>query len=169
MKDSEWMWVLLIPLFLGMDTVDKKRKRMSPQKRSNMIGLVALGVFFIAIVCYVTYGNMQERQAIQDTVAQVNNMAVNFANHTDAPIQEWAQGKIVDPWEGQLILTKSSSKDGVQVVSKGPDGDLNTEDDIRSETVQMQPRYVIVPPKKPSIWQKTKSKASAMKNFFIGD
>ena len=160
---NDWIVLLLLPLLM-LPT----GKKMSSIKKSNLIGLVTLIVFVVALLCHTIYKGVVERQIINETENEVFNVASSFAKNEKDPIMSWAKGEMLDHWGNSFVLSKSSYADGVQITSKGPDGTLGTEDDIKSEIVAIKPRHPVFHQEE-SLWQKTKSKASKIKSFFVGD
>lgn len=158
MRDSDWTWVLLLALplmLLGKEDPTTRRRR-----RSNAIGVATLALFVIAIICYVTGKGIQTAAHKKKARESVNALAYDFTQGKSESVMKWARGEVVDPWGHQVVLVESSS-DGVQIASKGPDGELGTEDDVQSD--------VYCPPKKIVPPEKKKGMVSRLKSFFTGD
>ena len=151
--------IILGTLYASGSTMDDTSRR---RRRSNAIGLVVLVGFVIAMVCYGTYRAAQNAAQREEAQKLVNSLAYDISQNNSEPVMKWAKGEVVDPWENQVILVESS-RDGVQVASKGVDGQLHTEDDVVSE-VYVPPRKIISKPP-----EKKKGMMSKLKSFFTGD
>jgi hypothetical protein len=164
MRGSDFSNGILAAIILG--AIYAGRRDMDPEarsrRRSNIIGLVVLVGFVIAMVCYGTYRTVQKAQKQEKAKIIVDQMAYEFAQNDLKPLEKWAKGEVVDPWENQVILIESS-REGVRFASKGEDGELNTEDDVVS-VVHFPPKKVI--PKPP---EEKKGVVSRVKSFFTGD
>ena len=56
------------------------------------------------------------------------------ADGEEEPILDGGEGALVDPWDNDYRLEKKGKR--FVVISNGPDGEPNTEDDIRSDKIE---------------------------------
>lgn len=134
-----------------------QRKR----RMSNIIGIAVFATFVTAILIAGAVRMVQNRGHVQEARNLTNEVAAAFADNDVQVIDKWSRGQYVDPWQNQLVLL-SSGPAGVQMVSKGPDGNLDTGDDIISDLFvpkleKIQDRPKEVPPAKKGIFDRMKS------------
>lgn len=102
------------------------------RKVTNIIGLVALAIFVMFIVATKVAKSVAERKNKEETEESLLHVCNGFKANDKAIIHSWACGAYQDAWDNDLILIDSASSTGLTVfASKGPDGELNTDDDIR--------------------------------------
>ncbi len=58
----------------------------------------------------------------------------------NAAILEGGEGALIDPWDNEYQMRKGKGKDKIYIISAGPDGSFDTEDDIRSDKIDKKPR-----------------------------
>lgn len=125
------------------------------KKYTNMAGVAVLGFFVIAMICVSGSKWLSSRSEVRETEKQLNRVAEGFANNDREIILQWASGEHPDLWGNQFV--PKSVKGGYRFVSKGPDGELGTEDDIVGRvykpTIKKRVQNVFV--KKPHVEKKT--------------
>jgi hypothetical protein len=132
--------------FTGRDPVTGKKRW------TNIFGVVVMLVFVMAILVTGAVKWTKTKAQVNEAIQEVNYVADSFAEGKG--IDAWAKGAVVDPWDNGYILLKNDP-DGVQMLSKGPDGEEGTEDDITSE-VFVPPVPEPPEPKKKSLMEKAK-------------
>lgn len=164
-KNELWFFFLVILampfLFLNRnirrgDSVSRKRKM------SSLIGVAVLGVFVIIIVVVQSTKALKDRAKVKETEVVLNEIGEGFAHLNQEIITTWAKGEYQDAWGNHLILVGDSGT--VMFISKGPDGELGTKDDMRGEifiyeTPEVDLTPIVKVPKKKSLVQKTKETA----------
>ncbi len=129
-------WAMLVMLVLAIfflssafpvsgDTkVDKRRKY------TNLFGVAVFLLFIVAICSVKGYewhkAKKEAQKRIVDTNAQVYDLAWDIAFH----IKEFPTPAPVDSWGNPLEENRTDK--GVSILSAGPDGEYETEDDIKS-------------------------------------
>jgi len=148
--------ILFLPAFFFRTSGDPmKRKR----RTSNLIGLVVLAAFVVAIIVAQSIGAIKEKAKIKDTKVTLNEVADGFAHSDQDVMMKWAKGDYQDAWGNQVVIGENS--DDVWFASKGTDGELGTEDDVVSEVFAYVPEKVdltpiVVEPEKKSLMEKAK-------------
>ena len=102
---------------------------------SNYVGALVLVVLVATIGIYKGVEWMGARGKVNETKKTLQRLCKGFAKNDKAVIAEWASGSVKDAWGNQIIL-HSDDRTRIVFVSKGPDGVLNTPDDIGSEQVR---------------------------------
>lgn len=102
------------------------------RKYTSLAGLVVFGVFVIVMLCVGGSQWLTGRGEIKDTENMLNHVAKSFANNDRETVLQWAQGGYSDSWGNQFILESKDDEDGYRMLSKGPDGELGTADDVSS-------------------------------------
>ena len=104
------------------------------RKYTNIAGLAVLGFFVIAIIAVSGSKWLTRRSEVRDTEKLLNYVAAGFANSDHEIMKQWAIGGpgFKDSWGNQLVIKSKEGEEGYRFVSKGPDGELETEDDISS-------------------------------------
>lgn len=105
---------------------------MERKKLTNIIGLVVLAAFVVAVVITGAVRHARKLAESQQALKVANEVASGFATKDAKVVIRWANGQYADPWKGQIVLL-ANEKTGVQLASKGPDGELGTPDDIKSQ------------------------------------
>lgn len=101
---------------------------------SNYIGFFALTVIVGGVLVLNGINWVQKSSKISSTKKTLAELCKGFTKNDKAVIGKWARGEYVDSWNNHIVLEaadRTNSK--VVFVSKGPDGQLGTPDDIRSE------------------------------------
>lgn len=161
---------LLVAVFLVPYAALKRGDSVTRSKRmTNLIGLSVLGMFVIAIVLVQGIGAIKNKAKINDTRGVLNLLGEGFATHNNLIVKKWAEGGYQDAWGGPLLVDGDANT--VVFDSKGPDGELGTEDDVCGETFIYEPLAVdltpiVKPPKKKSLVQKTKEAAEKTKGLW---
>lgn len=106
---------------------------------SNQIGLGVLVILLVTIGGYKGIEWLNNRNKAKDTEAALKTLCRAFAKNDKAVIADWAAGKYKDVWGNQIIL-HADDRSKIVFVSKGPDGLIDTADDIRSEEVRPSTR-----------------------------
>ena len=138
------------------------------RKATNIIGLVCLGGFVLVIVFVSGTKKLEENKKVRATKSALDHVAEDFVKNREV-VMQWAKGEYSDIWGNNFILTTNKGG-GVQMLSKGPDGDLGTKDDIESRIFYPRKIPSVVKPKPQkntdkTVMQKfeeTKAKATEM-------
>lgn len=117
-----------------MEAPWQKKRRIS-----NYIGLVVLLALLVTIGGYKGIEWLNHRNKARDTEATLKTLCRAFAKNDKAVIADWAAGNYKDVWGNQIVL-HSDDRSKIVFVSKGPDGLIDTADDIRSEEVRPSSR-----------------------------
>lgn len=185
MKGKEAWWIVLFIFLLPMMAVSKvgsiaKHSNMDDgqrsRRRTNILGMLVLGIFVFAI--FVTQGAKWFRNSQDEKITKnmLDHVAECFANDDRETIKQWGMGGYQDPWGNQIVVADSPS--GVYAfLSKGPDGEEGTDDDVLSNSYTRPVKTVksiVVLPKKPNPKQQkaasTLDKAKGwLKNKWNGD
>lgn len=121
-----------------------QKKKLTPQQWINRVGIVLLGMFLI-VIGLIQLEQWGEQQAkIKETNKILHVLVESFAHNDHEIINSWAAGKIQDAWQGPMILSSIDNK--ISFTSKGPDGELDTNDDLKSEVFPVKPRNRYNPP-----------------------
>ena len=163
MKNKDVFWIVVL-LFIaapflaiagatkGVNAMDRKRKY------TNLIGLVVLSVFVIAILGVQASKWVAKNAERSSTAKQLNQVAAGFADNNREIILKWGTGGYSDSWGGPLILESKDDEEGYRLLSKGPDGELGTEDDVSSRVHKPTPKKKVqdIFVKKPHVEKKKK-------------
>jgi len=131
--------LLMLGLFAGSASSNKPRRTWK-QKFSNLLGLAMLSFFVILVM---TMGALRWA-ALGSTRDHLDILAQKVA-HLDRPaLMNWASGNEKDHWDNTFVLERNS--EDVQFRSKGPDGVLDTKDDILGKVcIKQRPKYDLTP------------------------
>ena len=121
----------------------EQERRSFRRKLTNALGVLVL--IILAIVMAFVF--ILRSLAVKETEQLVDDLGHDFAQGNSEVVMEWARGEVVDSWENQVVLVQSDSS-AVQFVSKGPDGEMDTDDDIVGEVHQPPKKILPRPPKK---------------------
>lgn len=100
---------------------------------SNAAGLGTL-IFFVFVVLVVGCTRWGiRRYYFKQTREMLRTVAVGFASHDKDVMDQWARGEFQDPWKNSPVILENDGS--VCFVSKGPDGQLDTGDDIVGERI----------------------------------
>lgn len=112
----------------------EKKRRIS-----NYIGVGVLVALLATIGIYKGVEWVKSRNKVSQTEKTLQKLCKGFAKNDKAVIAEWAAGTVKDAWDNQIVL-HSDDRTKIVFVSKGPDGVLDTPDDIRSEETRPSAR-----------------------------
>lgn len=129
-------------LFAGGDEMSRKRAI------TNWVGLVCLGGFVIAILVSGGSKFFQKNQEIKDTEVLLNFVAEGFSHKDRNVIMQWAEGGYSDVWGNHLIL-RGNDDGSFRFVSKGPDGVIDTDDDVTGRLHRYEVHEIFKPKPKP--------------------
>lgn len=129
-KDGWAMLVLAIFCLSSAFPVSGDTKVDKRRKYTNLFGVAVFLLFIVAICSVKGYewnkARKEAQKRIADTNAQVHDLAWNVAFH----IEEFPTPAPVDSWGNPL--EESRTDKGVSILSAGPDGEYETDDDIKS-------------------------------------
>ncbi len=139
MSRNEIFWLVIFFIFVMpfLAAAEFTRRAVvgeASRKRryTNIAGLAVLGFFVIVVACVSISRWSDNRNEIASTEALLNDVAEGFAKNDREIIKQWGRGGYSDSWGGPIVLLKSDRAEGYSFISKGPDGEMGTEDDISS-------------------------------------
>lgn len=110
-----------------MECPVERKKRIS-----NTIGLIVLLFFAFVLGGRYLFVKLKKDGELQATQKTLDEVADGFAKNDKEVMLKWARGEYKDSWGNGIVLV-SDDRTTVVMGSSGPDGILDTEDDMRSE------------------------------------
>jgi hypothetical protein len=127
--------IILIPFAMAQGTkklITGGDEMSRGRKYTSLAGLAVLGVFVIVMICVGGSEWLSSRSEVKSTEKMLNTVAEGFANNDRETVLQWAEGGYSDSWGNQFILQHKDGEEGYRMLSKGPDGELGTDDDLSS-------------------------------------
>lgn len=135
-RDDGWLLLLLffLPALVARSADQQTRKR----NMANALAVLAL-VFVIGLIASEFmirwYRSLQQ---VNQTKETLTNVSAALLENDKPAIRQWATGHLKDAWDQSVVISTNNDHE-VEVVSKGPDKEFGTEDDV-SHSVEKPPK-----------------------------
>jgi prophage tail gpP-like protein len=136
---DKWYWPMTLLAILFLLLFAKRSDDPMAQKRrmTNLLALAVFVSFILIVVAFKSREAIKINRQIEATKAVLEEVANYFAEGDLNATMQWARGEYKDAWQNTVVLNLNDEERGVQFISKGPDEELYTEDDVHSSVFKM--------------------------------